>query len=107
MYDDNPDWRLFFGLIENLYQEHPVRIDIAGTVESIAPITKDHLYECYETFYHPSNMLLFVVGPVDPKQILDQVRANQAKSHLQTSQRSNEKTSMSLKVCTEKNTNFQ
>ncbi|MFX0571641.1 EF-P 5-aminopentanol modification-associated protein YfmH [Bacillus pumilus] len=79
MYDDNPDWRLFFGLIENLYQEHPVRIDIAGTVESIAPITKDHLYECYETFYHPSNMLLFVVGPVDPKQILDQVRANQAK----------------------------
>ena len=40
MYDDNPDWRLFFGLIENLYQEHPVRIDIAGTVESIAPITK-------------------------------------------------------------------
>src|SRR6478672_4091372 len=45
MYDDNPDWRLFFGLIENLYQEHPVRIDIAGTVESIAPITKDHLYE--------------------------------------------------------------
>jgi len=79
MYDDNPDWRLFFGLIENLYQEHPVRIDIAGTVESIAPITKDHLYECYETFYHPSNMLLFVVGPVDPAQILDQVRANQAK----------------------------
>ncbi|PSA91729.1 peptidase M16 [Bacillus atrophaeus] len=79
MYDDNPDWRLFFGLIENMYKDHPVRIDIAGTVESISHITKDLLYECYETFYHPSNMLLFVVGPVDPEAIITQVRENQEK----------------------------
>ncbi|WP_330938189.1 EF-P 5-aminopentanol modification-associated protein YfmH [Bacillus licheniformis] len=79
MYDDNPDWRLFFGLIENMYQEHPVRINIAGTIESISHITKDLLYECYETFYHPSNMLLFVVGPVDPEAIIRQVRENQQK----------------------------
>ncbi|MCY9288623.1 insulinase family protein [Bacillus haynesii] len=79
MYDDNPDWRLFFGLIENMYQEHPVRIDIAGTIESISHITKDLLYKCYETFYHPSNMLLFVVGPVDPEAIIRQVRENQQK----------------------------
>nr|MDH3154563.1 pitrilysin family protein [Bacillus licheniformis] len=79
MYDDNPDWRLFFGLIENMYQEHPVRIDIAGTIESISHITKDLLYECYETFYHPSNILLFVVGPVDPEAIIRQVRENQQK----------------------------
>ena len=79
MYDDNPDWRLYFGLIQNLYQNHPVKIDIAGTIESISHITKDLLYECYNTFYHPSNMLLFIVGPVDPKAIMDQVRENQAK----------------------------
>lgn len=79
MYDDNPDWRLYFGLIQNLYQNHPVKIDIAGTIESISHITKDWLYECYNTFYHPSNMLLFIVGPVDPKAIMDQVRENQAK----------------------------
>ncbi|MFC0271367.1 EF-P 5-aminopentanol modification-associated protein YfmH [Metabacillus herbersteinensis] len=79
MYDDNPDWRLYFGLIQNLYHNHPVRIDIAGTIESIAKITKDSLYECYNTFYHPSNMLLFIVGPVDPEEILTQVRENQAK----------------------------
>lgn len=79
MYDDNPDWRLYFGLIQNLYQNHPVKIDIAGTIESISHITKDWLYECYNTFYHPSNMLLFIVGPVDPKQIMNQVRENQAK----------------------------
>lgn len=77
MYDDNPDWRLFFGVIENMYHHHPVKIDIAGTVESIARITKDLLYTCYETFYHPSNMLLFVVGPVDPGEIISLVKENQ------------------------------
>ncbi|MED4463097.1 EF-P 5-aminopentanol modification-associated protein YfmH [Metabacillus fastidiosus] len=79
MYDDNPDWRQYFGLISNLYENHPVRIDIAGTVESISHITKDSLYECYNTFYHPSNMLLFVVGSVNPEEILTQIRENQAK----------------------------
>jgi predicted Zn-dependent peptidase len=79
MYDDNPDWRLYFGLIQNLYQNHPVKIDIAGTIESISHITKDWLYECYNTFYHPSNMLLFIVGPVDPESFMNQVRENQAK----------------------------
>lgn len=77
MYQDNPDWRLYFGLIQNMYEKHPVRIDIAGTVDSIQNITKDLLYECYETFYHPGNMLLFVVGPVDPKHILKLVEENQ------------------------------
>lgn len=79
MYDDNPDWRLYFGLIQNMFHKHPVGIDIAGTVESISKITKDLLYECYNTFYHPSNMLLFVVGPIDPEQILSQIRENQDK----------------------------
>lgn len=77
MYQDNPDWRVYFGLIEALYHQHPVKIDIAGTVESIYEITKDMLYTCYETFYHPSNMLLFVVGPVDPDHIFTLVRENQ------------------------------
>ncbi len=79
MYDDNPDWRLYFGLIESMYHTHPVKIDIAGTIESISHITKDMLYECYHTFYHPSNMLLFIVGPVDPEAIMKQVVDNQAK----------------------------
>jgi predicted Zn-dependent peptidase len=77
MYDDNPDWRLYFGVIQNMYKNHPVKIDIAGTIESITPITKDMLYQCYNTFYHPSNMLLFVVGSVDPEQIMNQIRSNQ------------------------------
>ncbi|MGM0901968.1 MAG: EF-P 5-aminopentanol modification-associated protein YfmH [Bacillota bacterium] len=79
MYDDNPDWRLYYGVIENMFQKHPVKIDIAGTKESISHITKDMLYECYNTFYHPSNMLLFVVGAVEPTQIMKQIKENQAK----------------------------
>ncbi len=77
MYEDNPDWRLYFGLIQNMFHHHPVKIDIAGTVESIADITKDMLYECYETFYHPSNMLLFVVGSVEPNEVMKLVKDNQ------------------------------
>ncbi|MFS8650841.1 MAG: pitrilysin family protein [Caldibacillus sp.] len=78
MYNDNPDWRLYFGTIQSMYHNHPVRIDIAGTVESIHEITKDMLYECYHTFYHPSNMLLFICGPVDPKNYMNWIRMNQA-----------------------------
>lgn len=79
MYDDMPDWRLYFGTIENLHHEHPVKIDIAGTVESIDHITADHLYECYETFYHPSNMVLFVVGAVQPEEMMAFIKNNQQK----------------------------
>ena len=79
MYDDLPDWRLYFGTIENMYHQHPVKIDIAGTIESIDKITADHLYTCYNTFYHPSNMLLFVVGAVDPNEMMAVIEANQGK----------------------------
>lgn len=77
MYDDDPDWRLYFGAIENMYEQHPVRIDIAGTVDSIQDITAEHLYTCYETFYHPSNMMLLVVGNIDPEETMALVRDNQ------------------------------
>ncbi|MBP7176042.1 MAG: insulinase family protein [Thermoclostridium sp.] len=66
MYQDNADWRVFFNLLGAMYEKHPVKIDIAGTVDSISQITKETLYKCYNTFYHPSNMILVVVGDVDP-----------------------------------------
>ncbi|NUU61357.1 EF-P 5-aminopentanol modification-associated protein YfmH [Paenibacillus agri] len=78
MYADNPDWRVYFGLIEAMYDKHPVHIDIAGTIESIATITKETLYTCYNSFYHPSNMLLFVVGGVEPEKVFELIRSNQA-----------------------------
>lgn len=84
MYQDNPDWRVYFGLIEAMYKVHPVHIDIAGTVESIGTITKEDLYTCYNAFYHPSNMLLFVVGGVDPEETMNLIRSNQARKSYDT-----------------------
>ncbi|HHY52099.1 MAG TPA: insulinase family protein [Clostridiales bacterium] len=71
MYDDNPDWRVYFNLLGALYHVNPVRIDIAGTVESIAQIDADLLYRCYHTFYNLHNMTLAVAGNFDPDVVLD------------------------------------
>jgi predicted Zn-dependent peptidase len=79
MYEDNADWRAYFGLIESMFHHHPVKIDIAGTIDSISKVTKDLLYTCYETFYHPSNMLLFIVGPMNTEEMMGFIKDNQTK----------------------------
>ncbi len=79
MYQDHPQWRVFFNLLGALYREHPVRIDIAGTEESISRITPDLLYQCYRTFYHPSNMAVFITGDVEVERVHEQVENNLAK----------------------------
>lgn len=73
MYNDNPEWRTMFSCLQALYQKNPVRQDIAGTIESIAKIDKDILYECYHTFYNLHNMVLVVVGRFEPDNVLDLV----------------------------------
>ena len=70
MYEDEPGWESLFVLLRAMYHNHPVRIDIAGTVESISHITADLLYECYDTFYNPANMALAVAGNVTVEQVL-------------------------------------
>lgn len=77
MYDDQPDWQSFMGTIKSMFQNHPVNIDIAGTVESIQSITKDDLYTCYNTFYHPENMTLFIAGNFDAEQMIKLIQKNQ------------------------------
>ncbi|WP_188205862.1 EF-P 5-aminopentanol modification-associated protein YfmH [Alkalibacillus aidingensis] len=79
MYDDQADWRLFFGTIGSMFENHPVRVDIAGTVDSIYSITHEDLYTCYETFYHPSNMQLFVIGNFDLEEMRKLIHDNQDK----------------------------
>lgn len=71
MYYDVPGWMSSFNLLRCLYHKHPVRIDIAGTVESIAQITDKLLYDCYNTFYNLHNMALAVVGNVTVEQVLN------------------------------------
>jgi len=77
MYDDQPDWQAFTGTIKSLFKNHPVKIDIAGTVDSIQEITKDDLYTCYHTFYHPENMTLFLAGNFDPERMMKLIEDNQ------------------------------
>ncbi|MFW7431130.1 EF-P 5-aminopentanol modification-associated protein YfmH [Vagococcus carniphilus] len=77
MYQDDPNWRLYFGILNNLYPKHPLHIDIAGTEESISHITAEDLYLCYNTFYHPSNMNIFIVGKMDPEQLMQFIIDNQ------------------------------
>lgn len=79
MYDDDPDWRVYFGSIQNLYCNHPVAVDIAGTVETVNNTTKEMLELCYNTFYHPSNMMLFVVGNIEADKAISVIKENQAK----------------------------
>lgn len=70
MYQDDPDWVLEFNLLRAIYHKNPVRIDIAGTIDSIAQITADLLYDCYRTFYNHSNMVLAVAGNVTRAQVM-------------------------------------
>ena len=71
MYDDNPGWRLYFNMLTALYHNHPARIDTAGTVETIAEITPEILYDAYNTFYNLHNMALCVCGKISPEDVLE------------------------------------
>ncbi len=74
MYQDDPNWQVLLNLLRCLYHNHPVRDDIGGTVESINKIDSKILHKCYKTFYHPSNMILFVAGRVEPEEVFTLVR---------------------------------
>ena len=69
MNDDNPDYLIYRTLSRNLYKELPYNTPILGDASSIKKITKDDLYQCYNTFYRPNNMFLVVGGAVDPYEV--------------------------------------
>ena len=70
MYEDLPGWRVFFNYLQAMYHSHPVRKDAAGTIESIAEITPEHLYRCYNTFYNLNNMALVLSGKFDVDKVI-------------------------------------
>ena len=74
MYDDDPFWKLYLNTMKCLYKNNPITLDIAGTVESISKITKEILYDCYTTFYHPSNMTMCISGNFNPDQLIEEVK---------------------------------
>ncbi len=76
MYDDDPISKVFLNALQCMYNVCPIRIDVAGTIDSINKINKDILYNCYNTFYHPSNMVLAVCGNFKPEYILNLIKEN-------------------------------
>lgn len=90
MYLDEPGQKIFYNLLEAMYQNHPCRRNIGGTIESIAAITPEILYQCYQTFYRLDNMVLVVCGDVTPEKVLqiaDEVLPKQEKTALPVQRR--------------------
>ncbi len=75
MYLDNPGWRVYFNMLEAMYNVCPVRKDIAGSVESISKITPELLYECYNNFYNASNLVLCICGDLTPEKIAEYINS--------------------------------
>ena len=71
MYKDSPEWESLFNALECMYHKHPVKIDIAGTKQSISQITAEMLFSCYETFYNLSNMALAVAGNATVEDVIE------------------------------------
>ena len=74
MYDDDPGWQLYMQILDCLYEQNEIKIDIAGSVESISKINPDILNKCYNTFYHPSNMVMVVCGDFIAEDILQEIK---------------------------------
>ena len=74
MYEDYPEWQVYLNALKCMYKELPIRLDIAGTVESISHITKEMLYDCYHNFYTPSNMAMAICGDFEPEKILEEIK---------------------------------
>lgn len=76
MYEDDAEQTCMYNCLEAMYENHPVRINIAGSVEDIMKTTPELLYKCYNTFYHPSNMALICVGNINEEKLLECVERN-------------------------------
>lgn len=83
MYQEQPNYKLMFQTLGALYHNHPVKVDIAGSVDSIYKITAEDLYLSYETFYHPANMVLIIVGDVSPEDTIQLVREHESARNMQ------------------------
>ncbi|MEG1720616.1 MAG: pitrilysin family protein [Pseudoflavonifractor sp.] len=69
MVEDDPDNQVYYAMLEGLYSHHPIKVSVAGTIDSISHITAETLYACHGAFYQPGNMVLCVAGNVDPEQV--------------------------------------
>lgn len=75
MYDDYPDWAIYMNAMKCMYKDNEINIDVAGTKETIAKITKEKLYKIYNAFYNPDNMIIVLSGNFEPREIIEKVKS--------------------------------
>ncbi len=80
MYDDDANAVCYYNTLRAMYKEHPLKVDIAGTVESVNRIDKEALYSCYNTFYNPANMFVIVIGDVDVDYTINKINDEMTKA---------------------------
>lgn len=79
MYQDDPYTVLYEKAIYNSFIKHPIKMPVIGDIENVKSITKEDLYECYNTFYNPGNMFVVITGNVDPEETIELIKQNQEK----------------------------
>lgn len=79
MYQDDPYSKLYEAILDASFINNNTKYPIIGTEDSVNSITKEDLYDCYKTFYHPSNMVLVVTGNVNPEETIEIIESNQSK----------------------------
>ena len=96
MYDDEADFKVYLNAMKAMYTKNPIRIDVAGSVESIQKINKDILYECYNNFYTTSNMVIVVCGDFKPEEIFEEIKKRITKPNRLTAKRIEENEGMEI-----------
>ena len=79
MLNDKPYWYIYEKSLANSFIEHPIKYPVGGTINTIRKITKEDLYRCYNSFYHPANMFITITGNVEPKEVIRIIKNNQSK----------------------------
>ncbi len=82
MYDDYPDWKIYMNMMRAMYHQNSINIDVAGTKETIAEITKEKLYDAYHCFYRPENMAIVVCGDFEPEQVIKEIETRMTLENL-------------------------
>lgn len=90
MYNDDPEWQLYIGIMHNLFPDHALGEDIAGTIDSIKQIDADLLYKIHQKFYHPSNMNLFIAGGFESEKVLEVIKKYFEKNSISSLQSTDE-----------------
>lgn len=97
MYDDEAEFKVYLNCMKAMYTKNPIRIDVAGSVESIQKINKDILYDCYNNFYTTSNMVIVVCGDFKPEEVFNEIKKRITKQNEVTAKTIEE--NESIEIC--------